>query len=216
MSLFDTLTQIDGNLLIGIQQTLHADWFTSIMKFITSFGNYGWASITLCLILILYRKTRRLGIVCGASVLLTFCCCSAVLKPIVDRARPWEVLPDVMRMIPDPGDSSFPSGHTSNSMAIAFSFWLNTRPGRFDGQNDWDESINLEWAIKDADRRKLHKWSYLLIVFALLIGLSRIYLGMHFPSDVITGILVAVICSQIVYLIKTKLEMRNDIARRQQ
>lgn len=209
------LAEIDGNLLIGIQHALNADWLTPIMKGISFFGNAGWASILFCLILIGIKKTRKLGILCAASVLLTFVCCSAVLKPLVDRARPWEIIEGVNRLLPDPGDASFPSGHTSNSMAVAFSFWINTRYGKVAGQNDWDEGVNIEWILTAANRRKLHNWSYVALVFAVLVGLSRIYLGMHFPGDVLCGMLVAMICSLIVYKINIKLESRNDIINQQ-
>lgn len=197
MTLIDQLIQIDGNLLIGIQHSLNADWLTPIMKGVSFFGNIGWASILLCIVFLCFKKTRRLGILCGGSVLLTFICCTGVIKPLVDRPRPWEVFSAVQALIPDPGDSSFPSGHASNSMAVAFAFWLNTRMSEAVGP------IGI--------RSKLHRWSYVAIVFALMIALSRLYLGMHFPSDVIGGILVAIICSQIIYLINMKLESKHGI-----
>ena len=194
MTLLDSIAQIDGNLLIGIQHSLNADWLTEVMKFITSFGNAGWASIVLSIALIICKKTRPVGIACAATVAITFICCSGIIKPICDRPRPWEVLDEVRMLIPDPGDSSLPSGHAANSMAFAFALWLNTRPGKSCGKYN-----------------KLHKWSYVAIVFALLIGFSRIYLGMHFPSDVIAGILIAVVFGEIVYLINIKLCSKNVI-----
>lgn len=187
MTFIDQLLQIDGNLLIGIQHSLNADWLTPIMKGITFCGEYGWLSILMCLILMAIKRTRKIGILCSASVLLTFIVVTFILKPSLDRMRPWEVFPAVQPLIPDPGDSSFPSGHASNAMAGAFSLWLNTQKG------------------------KLHSWSYVAIAFALLIALSRLYLGMHFPSDVITAILVAIICCQIIYLINIKIESKHGI-----
>ena len=197
MTFIDQLIQIDGNLLIGIQHSLNADWLTPIMKGVSFFGNIGWASILLCIVLICFKKTRRLGVLCAGSVLLTFICCTGIIKPMVDRPRPWELFSAVQPLIPDPGDSSFPSGHASNSMAVAFAFWLNTRKSN---------TVSLE-----EDRCRLHRWSYVAIVFALMIALSRLYLGMHFPSDVIGGILIAIICSQIIYLINIKIESKRGI-----
>ena len=188
--MLDKLVQIDGNLLIGIQHTLNADWLTPIMKGITFLGEVGWAAIAMCLVLIAFKRTRKIGLVCAASVLLTFICCNGILKPLIDRTRPWETFAAVNNMLPDPGDASFPSGHASNTMAAAFSLWLNTRKGSF---------------------TRLHSVSYGAVVLALLVGLSRLYLGMHYPSDVIAGILVAVLCCLIVYTIYIKLEKRRDI-----
>ena len=196
MTFLNGLAQFDGNLLIGIQHALNADWFTMAMKTITVIGNYGWASILLCLILMAYKKTRRLGIVCAASVLLTFICCTGIIKPIVDRARPWEILDGVKMLIADPGDSSFPSGHASNTMSVAFALWLNTRDNRL---------------LSDMDYAKLHRWSYLAIGIALLVGLSRIYLGMHFPSDVIAAMIIAIICSMIIHKIYIKVAFEHVI-----
>ena len=187
MTFIDQLLQIDGNLLIGIQHSLNADWLTPIMKAITFCGEYGWLSILMCLVLMAVKRTRKVGILCSASVLLTFIIVTFILKPSMDRLRPWEVFPSVVPLIPDPGDSSFPSGHASNAMAAAFSLWLHTEKG------------------------KLHSWSWVAIIFALLIGLSRLYLGMHFPSDVLIGMLVAIVSSQIIYLINIKLEAKRGI-----
>ena len=196
MTLLDKLAQIDGNLLIGIQHSLNADWLTSIMKCITFFGEVGWASILLCLVLMTIKKTRRLGFVCAGTVLLTFVISTFVIKPIVVRTRPWVIWPEVNRLIAYPGDSSFPSGHSSNCMSVAFALWLNTRPGK--------KGVKPEWY-------NLHRWSYVAIVMALLVGLSRLYLGVHFPSDVIGGFLIAILCAEIIYMINVKIESRNVI-----
>ena len=116
----DSFTQFDGNLLIGIQHALNADWLTPVMKFITLFGEAGIFWILLCLSLIIFRKTRRLGIICAFSLLLTFICCNLILKPLVDRVRPWVTFQMVNAMLPPPGDASFPSGHSANSMGPAW------------------------------------------------------------------------------------------------
>lgn len=190
------MAQIDGKLLIGIQHTLNADWLTPVMKGLSFLGNIGWASIVLCMVLICIKKTRKIGFLCAGSVVLTFVCCTGVIKPLVDRMRPWEVINGVNVLLEDPGDASFPSGHAANSMAVAFALWLNTGSER-------GEFVN-----------RLHRWSWCAIAIALLIGLSRLYLGMHFPSDVLAGILLAIICGLIVYRIDTKLELKNAIIKR--
>lgn len=99
-------------------------------------------------------------------------------------------------LIPDPGDSSFPSGHASNAMSVAFALWLNTR----------DKSMLCEM-----DNGKIHRWSYLAIAIALLIGFSRIYLGMHFPGDVIAAFLIAITCCEIIHKIYIKLVPEHGI-----
>ena len=71
----DSFTQFEGNLLIGIQEALNADWLTPVMKVITYFGEGGCFWIALCLVLLWCKKTRRLGMVCAFSLLFTFICC---------------------------------------------------------------------------------------------------------------------------------------------
>ena len=188
MNFIETINQIDGNFLIGIQRTLNADWLTPIMKGFTYLAENGVVLILFCIVLMCIKKTRRLGIMCAASLALAFTLCKGVIKPIVFRTRPWEALQDVQQLMPDPGDSSFPSGHATSSMATAFALWLNTRKGEY---------------------RDLHRWGWVAIVLALMIGLSRVYLGLHYPSDVIVGLLLGVAGALIVYTINIKLEAKN-------
>ena len=124
----DTFTQLDGNLLIGIQHALYADWLTPIMKAITLLGEGGYVIIAACIIMLLFRRTRRLGILCALSLALTFICCNMILKPAFDRARPFETFAEVMQLLPHPGDASFPSGHSANTMGFAWAMFLATRP----------------------------------------------------------------------------------------
>lgn len=188
MTFSEKFLQLDGNILIGIQHTLGADWLTYVMKGLTFLAEAGWFWILLCFVLMAFKKTRRIGIICAVSLAFEFCLCNGVIKILVDRARPWEVLEGVKMLIPDPGDSSFPSAHTSASFATAWALWLSTRKG---------------WP-------KLHRWSFVAIALALLIGFSRMYLGMHFPSDVLAGLLIGLICATIVYIIFTKYDKKND------
>ena len=72
----DQLLQFDRDLLIGIQHTLNADWLTPVMKAITMLGEGGCFWIALCLVMLIIPKTRRLGIICSASLALTFVVCN--------------------------------------------------------------------------------------------------------------------------------------------
>lgn len=211
MSLADSLYQFDGNLLIGIQHTLNADWLTPIMKGITFLGEDGWLPIAFCFVLVLFRRTRKLGLLCSFSILFSFILCNFVLKPSIDRMRPWEVFDAVKPLIPDPGDASFPSGHATNCMSTAFAFWLNTKAHKVDGIKTRDKGPSIGWNCEGADRQKLHRWSIFAVVLAGLIGLSRLYLGMHFPSDVVIGMLIGMTCAMIVYKINMKIESQNGI-----
>lgn len=184
----DAITQLDGQLLIGIQQALNADWLTPIMKVITAFGEYGIFWILVCLVLLSFKKTRRIGIICTLSLALTFILCNGVIKPLVDRERPFESFSAVQPFLPHPGDASFPSGHTANAMGPAWGMFMGSR----------DRYAPMGWQGTGVPANTMHKWSIAAIVLALLIGLSRMYLGMHYPSDVLAALLVGMLAATVV------------------
>jgi undecaprenyl-diphosphatase len=217
----DGFTQIDGNLLIGIQQTLNADWLTPVMKVITMFGEGGIFWIAVCLLLMLFRRTRRLGILCSLSLAFTFLCCNLALKPLVDRTRPWITFSAVNAMLPPPGDSSFPSGHSANAMGPAWAMFISTLPVKHRVRNDetgevrlirsYDEVTCLGWKGSGVSAKTAHGFGIAAVVLACLIGLSRLYLGMHYPSDVICGLLLGMICATIVHSAVKKAEAKRGI-----
>ena len=200
----DSFTQFEGNLLIGIQEALNADWLTPVMKGITYFGEGGCFWIALCLVLLWCKKTRRLGMVCAFSLLFTFICCNLILKPTIGRARPWEVFEAVKPLLPHPGDASFPSGHTSNAMGPAWGMFVATLPLKSESGRSYDLVPCLGWNGIGADAKVMHRLSIALVILAVLIGISRLYLGVHYPSDVICGLLLGMMCGTVVYVIITK------------
>ena len=216
----DTITQFDGNLLIGIQHALNADWLTPVMKFITAFGEHGIFWILVCLGLLAFRRTRRIGIICSLSLFLTFICCNGIIKPLVNRTRPFETFSAVKAFLPHPGDASFPSGHTANSMGPAWGMFLASLPARIridgaDGsvryEKDYDMVPCLGWRGAGVSARTMHRWSKAAIVLTLLIGLSRLYLGMHYPGDVLAAIFVGMICATIVVMLVERFEEKHGI-----
>ncbi len=207
----DSFTQFDGNLLIGIQHALNADWLTPVMKIITMFGEDGIFWILICLLLLLFRRTRRLGIICSASLLFTFIICNLCLKPAIDRVRPWVTFQLVNAMLPPPGDASFPSGHSANSMGPAWALFLATMPVKTAAGKSYDEVRCLGWKGEGVSPRMIHRLSIAAVVLAVLIGISRLYLGMHYPSDVACGLLIGMIVATIVYKIILKIEDKRGI-----
>ena len=201
----DSFTQFDGNLLIGIQNALNADWLTPVMKVITWFGEDGIFWIAVCLLLLIYPRTRRLGIFCAMSLLFTFICCNLVLKPLVGRERPWVVFEAVNALLPPPGDASFPSGHSANAMGPAWGMFMASLPVKIKSEGgaavrrSYDAVPCLGWNGAGADPRLVHRFSIAAVILALLIGLSRVYLGMHYPSDVVCGLLLGMICATLAY-----------------
>lgn len=217
----DAFTQFDGNLLITIQNALYADWLTPVMKAVTMLGEGGYFWIACCLLMLAFRKTRRLGIICSLSLLFTFICCNLVIKPAVDRTRPWITFAAVNAMLPPPGDASFPSGHSANAMGPAWALFISTLSVRHRVTNaesgetrivrSYSEVPSLGWKGAGADPRFAHRLGIAAVVLAVLIGLSRLYLGMHYPSDVICGLLLGMICANIVHAVIKKVEAKRGI-----
>ena len=207
----DTFTQLDGNLLIGIQHTLNADWLTPIMKAITLLGEGGYVIIAACIIMLLFRRTRRLGILCALSLALTFICCNMILKPAFDRARPFETFAEVMQLLPHPGDASFPSGHSANTMGFAWAMFLATRPVKIGSRKSYEDVPCLGWKGDGADPRIMHRIAVIAVVLSVLVGITRLYLGMHYPSDVICGLLIGMLVASIVHIVIKKTEESRGI-----
>lgn len=184
MNFWQTVTAWDGVTLKSIQDVLVSDTLTPVMRIITLFGEAGIFWIIATLILLLLKETRHEGFVIACSLALCFIVCNLIIKPYVDRPRPWETFDYILRLAPDPGDASFPSGHASNSMATAFAMLLNLKK----------------------------KWiGVLAVVLALLIALSRLYLGMHFPTDVLAGLIVGMLCATICWLVDKCIVKRNSL-----
>lgn len=206
---------------------MQAEWLTPIMKGITALSEVGAIEILLCLALLIWPKTRRLGIICAASLAFTFICCNLIIKPLADRLRPWEVFEDVIRMLPDPGDASFPSGHSASAMGTAWAMFLASRPVRVRKGDSgdahpvrlnsagsirtYDQLPCLGWRGAGADPRVVHRWSIFAVGLALLTAVSRLYLGMHFPLDVLSGVMLGMLCAYIVHIVFKKTEASRGI-----
>ena len=162
-----TLLQIDQNILLFIQDHIRQEWMDGFWTAITRLGDAGMIWIALAIILLIPKKTRRAGraalIALAVGALIT----NVALKNVVERIRPYETIPGLVRLIEAQPDFSFPSGHSCASFAAAFALF-KTLPGK----------------------RKI--WKILCIVLAVLIAFSRLYVGVHYPSDVLAGILIGI------------------------
>lgn len=167
----ELIQQIDLSILLFIQEHLRFAWMNGFWEFITRFGDGGIFWILLTLALMIPRKTRKAGIVAGCSLLLGFLITNVTLKPLVDRVRPYDYSDAIIPLGRIPVESSFPSGHTCASFACAL-IYVRMLP---------------------------KKYGIPLVVLAALIALSRLYLCVHFPTDVLGGFLVALFSSTVAY-----------------
>lgn len=159
--MFKELMRLDGKILLWIQNNVRPLLPDGAIKGITYLGEAGWLAIAVCAVLLLIPKTRRIGIMCSCSLAATFLICNGVIKVLVGRTRPYETVEGLRRLVGKQPDTSFPSGHSSSSFSVAVVIFRNTR-----------RRIGVP-----------------VLILAFLIALSRLYVGVHYPSDVIFGIL---------------------------
>ena len=151
--------------LLWLQERLRRSWLTVAMKIATFLGNGGILWLTACACLLLRQQTRRAALTALLSLVFSALVCNAFLKNLVERARPFNKIPGLQFLIRKPHDFSFPSGHTSSSFA-AVTVFLALLP---------------MWAGVTA------------LLIAMTIAFSRMYLGVHYPSDVFCGMVLGVL-----------------------
>ncbi len=169
----DWLLQLDGDILLWIQTHLRREWLDPVVTFITGLGDGGWFWLVLLAVMLIFKKSRGVGQAGLIAVLIGFIVTNLILKNAVARIRPYEAVEGLNLIGRRARDFSFPSGHSTCSMAASTVLLL-----------------------------KLPK-QYGVPALCLGIGicLSRLYIGIHYPSDVLAGMAIgigaAVVASQI-------------------
>ena len=152
-------------------QTLHTPFLDKLMVFITSLGNAGIIWIVMTIVFLLIPKMRKTGAVMAAALIIDLLLCNVILKNLVARTRPYDVNTGVQLLVSRLHDYSFPSGHTAAAFASVTALYL-------------------------AGEKKLWKP---VLVLACLIGISRLYLYVHYPTDVLGGALAGAISGYLGY-----------------
>lgn len=147
-----------------IQQNLRSPVLDTFMVAVTKLGNVGIIWILLGIGLLAVKKNKQAGILVLASLAVDFLLCNVLLKNMVARPRPCDLNPEVLLLIPNPTDFSFPSGHTAASAASVAALYL----------------------------KKERLWKPVLIL-AVLMAFSRMYLYVHFPTDILGGVVCGIL-----------------------
>ena len=181
------LYSIDKALLYFFNHSLSSPFLDKFFSTITNVNN--WYIAYIILLLISFFKGGRKGKIAAVLVLVlitvTDQLAHKVLKEIVERIRPCNVLDDVITPLGCQGTYSFPSNHAVNNFASAMFFYLLFP--------------NLKWA---------------LFIAASFVAISRVYLGLHYPSDILGG---ALIGSAFGYLFGiTALKLNDFISQKYQ
>ena len=158
----------DLPILDWIAGNLYCPFLDAVMPIITALGNGGIFWIAASLALMFLPKYRKAGFSMGAALLMGLVICNLILKPLVARIRPYDYQMEHFGVVIDlliatPHDYSFPSGHTIASFEAATALLIHDR-----------------------------KLGIPAMILAVLIAFSRLYLYVHYPTDVIASIILGV------------------------
>ena len=153
-------------------QSIHNSFLDWIVPKITMLGNGGWFWIVATLLLLILPFNRKMGVQATISLILTVIVCNVILKPWVMRCRPCWLEPEYLYLVSSPSDYSFPSGHSNASFAVATAIFTRNK-----------------------------KLGIPALVLAALIAVSRLYVFVHWPTDVIAGTVIGICGGIISYFI---------------
>ena len=164
----NVIQQFDERALVWIAEHIRCALLDPFMKLYTQLGNTGMLFIVLGLVMLFFKPTRKAGFSALCAMLIGLIVVNFTIKPLVARDRPWLVIENFVNLVPEKDPNSFPSGHTNAAFAFAIGIC----------------------AAKDPRR-----WMKITAVcMAVVMGLSRLYVGVHFPSDVLAGAVIGSLC----------------------
>ncbi len=163
--MFDKLNAFEIGILDFIQKNFRCDFLDITMPLITDLAEKGWFWIAVAVVLLFFKKTRKTGFMVGAALILGLIIGNGLLKNIMGRIRPYDFvgMDHGTLLVPVLSDFSFPSGHTLASFEAATVLMIR------------DKRLGIP-----------------ALVLAILIALSRLYLYVHYPTDVLAGAILGI------------------------
>lgn len=186
------ITSVDFQLLNFIQETFRCAFMDVVMAIFSYIGEAGAIWLLAGIALLLFRKTRAAGIMLLTAMALGFLIGEIGIKNIVCRVRPFYFNTDLVMNIHAPSGYSFPSGHSCSSFAAAFVLWYRFKEKHFVRQ--WWVGI-AAYAV------------------AILIAFSRLYNYVHYPSDVLAGVVLGTLFALLTVVVFRKLHWDEKLSR---
>lgn len=180
MPFLDAVNSVDFAILEFIQNTFRCEFLDNIMAALSYMGEAGVIWILAGIVMLFFKKTRLMGAMVLTAMAVGYLVGEIGLKNLVCRPRPFVAVPDVVLNIAPPSGYSFPSGHSCSSFAAATVIFL-------------------------CDKR----YGIPALVLASLIAISRLYNFVHFPSDVLCGIFLGIICALMTVLVYNRTGLSN-------
>lgn len=175
---------IDHQILYFISNFIRNDILNLVMIFITHLGDAGAIWILISILCLIKKQTRFIGISMLLSLVLGLIIGNVFLKNIIARPRPFKTYSDIVNLI-NQGGYSFPSGHTLSSFTASVSFYLCAKYQK-------NKMPDLK-----ACKKRLN-FGKILLVLAVLISISRLYVCVHYPTDVLFGAIIGSIIAIFV------------------
>jgi undecaprenyl-diphosphatase len=174
------LSMREIEILDSIAEHTHCSFLDFLLPKITMLGNEGIFFILCAFVMLFFKKTRKTGIMMGVALLLGLIICNITIKPLVARTRPYDLIGVAPYLIKSESDYSFPSGHTTAS---------------------FESAVVLLYMYHDRRRLIIGISAFVL---AFIIAFSRLYLYVHYPTDVLFGMIIGIICGLLAVIIVEK------------
>lgn len=158
---------LDEQVLLWIQECVRQGVLDPLVKLYTTLGNAGIVWIVVSVAMLCWKPTRRAGVTALCAMVLGLLCTNVVLKHLVSRPRPYTVVEGLIPLLTSGDPNSFPSGHTCAAFAAGVAWFGTAKKGG---------------------------WRAAALIQAVLMGLSRLYVGVHYPSDVLAGAVIGTLC----------------------
>jgi len=182
----EAILSFDFGILDFIRENLTSPFLDRLMPIVSLFGDFGIFFIALSIIMLLRPKWRKTGMSAGLALALGLLFTNGILKPLVARPRPYE-LREIELVVSKMWDYSFPSGHATASFEFATAVIMRNR-----------------------------KAGVGFMILAAIVSYSRMYLYLHYPTDIIGGMLVGIImgilATVIINLIMKKQSKMKEIS----
>lgn len=181
--MLESITNFDFSILYFIQENWRTDWLDLICAFLSRAFELGVPWLVLGAVLFCFKKTRVAGAILVCAVVLTFFFNELAIKNAINRERPCTIDPTIELIVKKPTSYSFPSGHTASCFAAAGTLLFTYK-----------------------------RLGIPLIIFSAFMGFSRMYLFVHFPTDVLAGAALGLLMAWVTVLVFRELKYDEKLS----